>query len=68
MIDWFVLQVEPNREFQPEPQCILQKKVLMIRNRAIEQVMVQWKRFGPNEATWEMADQMRAMYPSLFAG
>ena len=25
VIDWFVLQVEPDGEFQPEPQCILYK-------------------------------------------
>ena len=36
VIDWYVLQVEPDGEFQPEPQCILQKKVLMIWNLAIE--------------------------------
>ena len=30
-------------------------------------VRVQWKNFGPYEAKWEMANQMQAMYPSLFA-
>ena len=40
VIDWFVLQVEQEGEFQPKPQCILQQKHLMIRNRAIEQVKV----------------------------
>ena len=32
VIDWFVLQVEPDGEFQPEPHCILRKTVLMLRN------------------------------------
>ena len=67
VIDWSVLQVEQEGEFQPEPQCILQRKHLMLRNRTIEQFKVQWKHFGPEEATWEMANQMRALYPSLFA-
>jgi len=40
----------------------------MLWNQAIEQVKVQWNHFGPVEAIWEMADQMWAMYPSLFAG
>ena len=40
----------------------------MIWNRVIEQVKVQWKHFGPYEATWEMVDQMRVMYHSLFSG
>jgi len=39
----------------------------MLRNQEIMQVKVQWKHFGLDEATWEMADQMWAMYPSLFA-
>eukprot|EP00253_Pinus_taeda_P023775 PITA_23775 len=60
-------QVELDGEFQPDPQCILQKKVLMLWNRAIEQVKVQWKHFGPDEATWEMENHMRAMYPSLLS-
>lgn len=76
VIDWSVLQVEPDGDFQLqldggfwlEPQCILQKKVLMLQNREIEQVKVQWKNFGPDEATWEMVDEMRVMYPSLFFG
>ena len=32
VIDWSILQVEPDGEFQSEPQCILQKKVLMLQN------------------------------------
>jgi len=35
----------------------------MLQNRAIKQVKVQWKHIGPDEAIWEMADQMWAMYP-----
>ena len=49
-----------------EPQCILQKKVLVLWNQEIKQVKVNWKHFGPNETTWEMVNQMWAMYPSLF--
>jgi len=40
----------------------------MLWNRVIEKVKVQRKHFGPNKATWEMEDQMRAMYHSLFSG
>eukprot|EP00253_Pinus_taeda_P002882 PITA_02882 len=68
VIDWYVLKVEPDGELQLEPQCIFQKKVLMLWNQAIKQVKVQWKHFGPDEATCEMVDQMQAMYPSLFGG
>jgi len=39
----------------------------MLGNKAIEKVKVEWKHFGPKEATWEMVDQMWGLYPSLFA-
>eukprot|EP00253_Pinus_taeda_P017212 PITA_17212 len=68
VIDWYVLKVKQEGELQLEPHCILQQKHLMLRNRAIEQVKVQWKQCGPEESTWEMEDQMRALYPSLFGG
>ena len=68
VIGWSILQVEQEGEFKPEPQCILQWKQLMLRNIDIEQVKVLWKHFGPEEATWEMADHMWTMYPSLFIG
>eukprot|EP00253_Pinus_taeda_P016147 PITA_16147 len=56
VIDWSVLQVEQEGEFQLEPQHILQRKHLMLRNRSIEKVKVQWKHFGPEEAAWKMAN------------
>eukprot|EP00253_Pinus_taeda_P019679 PITA_19679 len=56
-------RVDQEKEFHLEPQCILQWKYLMLRNKAIEKVKVEWKHFGPEEVTWEMADQMRALYP-----
>ena len=58
VIDWYVLQAEPDGEFHPKPQCILQKKVPMLRNQAIEQVKVQWEHFRPDGATWEMIDHI----------
>jgi hypothetical protein len=67
VIDWTVIQVEPEGEFQPEPQCILDKRETMLWNRAIMQVKVQWKHFGADEATWELEDAMRMAYPFLFS-
>lgn len=40
VIDWFLLREEPKGEFYPEPQCFLQRNVLMLRNREIEQFKV----------------------------
>ena len=66
VINWDVIQVEPEGEFQIEPICILDRKVTMLRNRAIGQVKVQWEHFGPEEATWELEDVMRLAHPFLF--
>ena len=38
----------------------------MLQNREIEQVKVQRKHFGPDEATWEMDDQVWDLYPLYF--
>jgi hypothetical protein len=48
IIDWSVIQVEPDGEFLPEPQCIIDRKETPLRNKTIAQVKVQWKHFGPN--------------------
>lgn len=66
VIDWFVLQVEPEGEFQQEPLCILDWRQLTLRNRAIEQVKVQCSHFGPEEATWEMVGLMQETILSYF--
>jgi hypothetical protein len=42
------------------------QKETPLRNRTIAQVKVQWKHFGPDEATWEMEDAMKQAYPILF--
>jgi hypothetical protein len=51
IIDWSMIQVELEGEFIPEPQCILDRKETPLWNRTIAQVKVQWKHFGPDEAT-----------------
>ena len=66
VINWDVIQVEPEGEFQIEPTCILDKKVTMLQNRAIRHVKVQWEHYGPEEATWELEDAMRLAHPFLF--
>ena len=66
IIDWSVIQVEPEEEFLPEPQCILDRKETSLGNQTIAQVKVQWKHFGPDEATWEMDDAMRQAYLCIY--
>jgi hypothetical protein len=66
IIDWSMIQVEPEGVFLPEPQCILDRKEIPLWNRTIAKVKVRWKHFGPDEARWEMEDAMRQAYLILF--
>ena len=66
VINWDVIQVEPEGEFRIEPMHILDRKVNMLRNQAIGQVKVQWEHYGPEEATWELEDAMQLTHPFLF--
>jgi hypothetical protein len=38
IIDWSMIQVEPEGEFQLEPQCILNRREISLRNKTISQV------------------------------
>ena len=58
--------MEPEGEFQVEPEHIIDLKEQVLRNRVIKQVKVQWKHLSPEEATWEMEDHTREAYPFLF--
>jgi hypothetical protein len=66
VIDWTVIQVEPEGVLQVHHVRILDRKNKQLRNRAIELVKVQWIWYGPKDATWEHADVMRAEYPHPF--
>ena len=66
MIDWNVVQVEPEGEVLVEPDCILERREITLRNRTIGQVKVQWKHLSLEEATWQLESKMREAYPNLF--
>ena len=63
-----LLQVKPDDEFLVEPQCILDQREIILWRWAITQVKVQWKHFGPEEATWEDESFEQEAYPELFTG
>ena len=62
MIDWNVVQVEPEGEVLVEPDCILGRREITLRNRTIGQLKVQWKHLSSEEATWELESKMREAY------
>ena len=50
-IDWHLIQVEIEGDFQVQPVQVLDRKVNMIWNPVIEMVKFQWTCYGPEEAT-----------------
>ena len=67
IVDWNVIQVEPEGEFLPEPLQILEREEIELRNRTIARVKVLWKHFTAEEATWEREAEMMEKYPYLFS-
>ena len=66
MINWDVIQVEPEGDLQIEPMHILNRKLTMLRNRAIGKVKVKWEHYSMDEAMWELEDSMQLAHPFLF--
>eukprot|EP00253_Pinus_taeda_P020634 PITA_20634 len=60
------IQVEPEGEVLVEPLSILEWREVQLQKRVITQVKVQWRHFGPEEATWEDEALMKRTYPGLF--
>jgi len=67
VIDWHILQVELEGDFLPKPLRMLERREIVLRNRVICQVKVQWQHFTPKEETWEKEEGIRAAYPALFS-
>ena len=59
------VQVKDNLMYEAQPQRISDRRMKQLRGKEISLVKVQW---GPDEgdATWELEDRMRELYPSLF--
>ena len=66
VIDWNVIQVELEGEFQVGPKHILDRRELLLHNRTIGQFKVQCKHLSPKEATWELESNMWEACPDLF--
>ena len=64
--DWNVIQVEHEGKFQEGPKHILKNREILLQNRTIRQVKVQWKHLSPEDTAWELESNMREAYPDLF--
>ena len=68
VINYNDVQVELEGYFLVEPNCILERREITLRNRTIGQVKVQWKHLSLEEATWQLESHMQDAYPILFQG
>ena len=66
VIGWNVIHMELEGEFQVGSKCILDRREILLKNRTIGQVKVQWKNCIPKQATWEMESNMQEAYLVLF--
>ncbi|KAD3067116.1 hypothetical protein E3N88_34996 [Mikania micrantha] len=60
------LVIDDELNYIEKPVAILDRKVKQLRNKTINQVMVQWQDRRGSDTTWESEDEMRKFYPFLF--
>ena len=54
-------------EFRMAPEWILEVKEKALRNRNLREVLVQWKGYPVEDASWEDWDHMSTQFPHLQA-
>lgn len=66
VIDWHMIQVETEGDFQVHPVRVLNRKIKILQNRIIELVKVQWTYYSPEDVIGEHEVAMWAEYLHLF--
>ena len=59
------LEIREDASYVEKPVRIVDTKEQELRNRTIHWVKVQWKNHEPEEATWELREQVQRKYPEL---
>lgn len=52
-------------EFQMEPEQVLETKEKQLRHRIIREVLIKWKGYPVEDASWEDWDQLAAQFPNF---
>ncbi|KAJ0944661.1 putative chromatin remodeling & transcriptional activation CHROMO-DOMAIN family [Helianthus annuus] len=60
------IEVDERLKYIKRLVAIKDYKVKQLCNKAIRQVLVQWQHLKELDLTWEIGDDMREHYPSLF--
>ena len=61
------MQVKENLTYEKRPVSVVDRKVKQLRGKSIDLVKVIWDEVT-QEATWELEDGMKELYPYLFLG
>jgi hypothetical protein len=59
------VQLKDNLIFKPKPTQIIDKSIKTLRNKVIPMVKVVWEGLTPQEATWELEEEVLRQYPDL---
>ena len=59
------LEIREDATYVEKPKQIIDTKQQELRNRTIQWVKVLWENHGPEEATWELREQVQKKYPHL---
>ena len=59
------LEIQEDASYVERPVRIVDTKEQELRNRTIQWVKVQWENHEPEEATWELREQVQRKYPHL---
>jgi hypothetical protein len=60
------IQLQENLTYEEIPVKLLDHKVQELRTKSIPFVKVLWRNHEIEEASWELEDEIRKKYPSLF--
>jgi hypothetical protein len=45
-------------DFEVQPMCILDRKAMMLCNKSVGKIKVQWMCYNPQKVAWELEDAM----------
>ena len=65
MVQHEPLEIREDATYVEKPVRIIDTKEQELRNRTIHWVKVLWENHEPEEATWELRDQVQKKYPHL---
>jgi hypothetical protein len=61
------LNAKEDLSYQEYPVKILETSERVTRNKRIKMCKVQWSHHTEEEATWEMEEELKAVFPSFFS-